>query len=156
MLSRALVAEAARRRDLAEVARLDPLHGFLQPLARADLRAGLHDPLYFFAAFTSCRPSQMLCETGFSTYTSLPACIAQIAASECQWFGVAIVTASMSLFASSHHGGVGLCLDHLVEARTYRVGGTIWACPHGLPRVKSLRGAPAGIAGGARHTSAAR
>src|SRR5438874_13710080 len=38
-----LVAEAARRGDLAEVARLDPLHGLAQPLAGADLRAGLND-----------------------------------------------------------------------------------------------------------------
>ena len=98
----ALVAEAARRGDLAEVARLHPLHRLAQPLAGADLRAGLHDAVVLLAPrSTSWRPSQTLWETGFSTYTSLPACIAQIAASECQWFGVAMVTASMSLLSSS-------------------------------------------------------
>src|SRR5262249_2438380 len=39
----------------------------------------------------------MLCEQGFSTYTSLPAWQAQIVISECQWFGVAIETASTFL-----------------------------------------------------------
>jgi hypothetical protein len=53
------------------------------------------------------------------------------------------------------HCGVGLCLDHLVESRQYRVGGTIWACPHELPVVKPLRGVPAGIAHGVRHASVA-
>ena len=28
------------------------------------------------------------------------------------------------------HCGVGLCLDHLIEAREYRVGGTFFGCPH--------------------------
>ncbi len=50
------------------------------------------------------------------------------------------------------HCGVGLCLDHLVEASKYRVGGTLWDCPHNLPAVKPLRSVPAGIAHGARHT----
>lgn len=54
------------------------------------------------------------------------------------------------------HCGVGLCLDHLFEASKYRVGGTLWDCPHNLPAVKPLRSVPAGIAHGARHTSAAR
>jgi hypothetical protein len=52
------------------------------------------------------------------------------------------------------HCGVGLCLDHLVEARDYRVGATMWGCPHPMPRVKPLRGVPAGIAAAARHRSA--
>jgi hypothetical protein len=52
------------------------------------------------------------------------------------------------------HCGVGLCLDHLVEANEYRVGGTIYACPHEIPRVRPLRGVPAGIAAAARHHSA--
>jgi hypothetical protein len=58
--------------------------------------------------------------------------------------------------ATCSHCGVGLCLDHLIEAGKYRVGGTLWACPHDLPALKPLRGVPAGIAEGARHTSAAR
>ena len=53
------------------------------------------------------------------------------------------------------HCGVGLCLDHLVEARAYRVGGTLYACPHELPTVKPLCGVPAGVAQSVRHTSAA-
>ena len=52
--------------------------------------------LYFLAASTALRPSETLWLTGFSTYTSLPAWQAQIAASECQWLGVAIETASIS------------------------------------------------------------
>ena len=63
---------------------------------------------------------------------------------------------TVSAVAVCDHCGVGLCLDHLIEARRYRVGGTIWACPHDLPAVKPLRGVPAGITEGARHTSAAR
>src|SRR6266513_2253226 len=38
------------------------------------------------ATCTMRRPSLMLWLTGFSTYTSLSACIAQIAANACQWF----------------------------------------------------------------------
>ena len=47
--------------------------------------------------------------------------------------------------------GVALCLDHLVEARDFRVGGTLFGCGHELPTPKPLRGVPAGIADGARH-----
>ena len=57
--------------------------------------------LYLRAAFTIWRPSHTLCETGFSTYTSLPACMAQMLASACQWLGVAMLMASMSLLSSS-------------------------------------------------------
>ncbi len=53
------------------------------------------------------------------------------------------------------HCGVGLCLDHLLEERAYRVGGTLYACPHELPAARPLRGVPAGIAASARHHSAA-
>lgn len=52
------------------------------------------------------------------------------------------------------HCGVGLCLDHLVEAHAFRVGGTLYACGHKVPRAKPLHGAPAGIAAAARHHSA--
>ncbi len=53
--------------------------------------------LYFSVASTILRPSNTVCEDGFSTYTCLPACSAQIVASACQWFGVAMMTASTSL-----------------------------------------------------------
>ena len=52
------------------------------------------------------------------------------------------------------HCGVGLCLDHLIEARAYRVAGTTFGCPHEVPRAKRLRGVPAGIAAAARHHTA--
>jgi hypothetical protein len=52
------------------------------------------------------------------------------------------------------HCGVGLCLDHLIETSGYRVGGTLYACSHVIPRVKPLRGVPAGIAASARHHTA--
>lgn len=58
--------------------------------------------------------------------------------------------------AMCEHCGVGLCLDHLVEAREYRVGGTLWGCPHDLPALKPLRGVPVGIADGVRQTSAVK
>lgn len=48
------------------------------------------------------------------------------------------------------HCGVGLCLDHLVEAAQYRVGGTLYGCAHELPALKPLRGVPAGISDGSR------
>ena len=51
------------------------------------------------------------------------------------------------------HCGVGLCLDHLVEAHEYSVGGSHYACPHELPRAKPLVGAPAGIAAAVHHVS---
>jgi hypothetical protein len=47
-----------------------------------------------------------LIESGFSTYTSLPACAARIPISECVWFGVAIDMASMSSRSSSRRKSV--------------------------------------------------
>lgn len=29
--------------------------------------------------------------------------------------------------------GVALCVKHLVEARAFRVGGTVYGCPHDVP-----------------------
>jgi hypothetical protein len=52
------------------------------------------------------------------------------------------------------HCGVGLCLDHMIEAREYRVGGTLYGCAHEVPRVQPLRGAPAGITEAKRHYTA--
>jgi len=52
------------------------------------------------------------------------------------------------------HCGVGLCLDHLVLARDYEVGGANFGCPHELPRTKPLSGVPAAIAEAAElHTA---
>ena len=52
------------------------------------------------------------------------------------------------------HCGVGLCVDHLIEAREFGVGGTRYGCPHELPQAKPLRGVPAGVAAAARHHTA--
>ncbi len=52
------------------------------------------------------------------------------------------------------HCEVGLCLDHLIEARAYCVGGTTYGCAHDLPRSKPLRGVHAGVAAAARHHTA--
>jgi len=62
--------------------------------------------LYFRAASMILHPSRMLCETGFSTYTSLPAWQAQIASRACQWSGVAITTASTSRRSRMWRGSV--------------------------------------------------
>ena len=43
------------------------------------------------ATSTMRRPSLTLWLTGFSTYTSLPACMAQMATRACQWLGVAVL-----------------------------------------------------------------
>jgi hypothetical protein len=52
------------------------------------------------------------------------------------------------------HCGVGLCLDHLVEARALRVGGTLYGCSHELPTPKELRYVPAVTAHDPRHVGA--
>ena len=54
-----------------------------------------------------------------------------------------------------HHCGVGLCLDHLAEAREFRVGGTLYGCGHEVPRSKPLRGVPAGLAAQPAHQTLA-
>ncbi|MGZ4380873.1 MAG: DUF2180 family protein [Gaiellaceae bacterium] len=53
-----------------------------------------------------------------------------------------------------HHCGVGLCLDHLIEAQNHRVGGTTYGCAHTMPNVRALRGVPEGITAAARHHTA--
>ncbi len=55
--------------------------------------------LYRRAALTIVRPSMMLCEIGFSQYTSLPAMQAVMNGMACQWSGVPTITASMSLLS---------------------------------------------------------
>src|SRR5258708_6837902 len=74
--------------------------------------------LYFCAAATSCRPSKILCEHGFSQYTSLPAWQAQMPMSECQWLGVAIEMASMDLSSSSLRTSVNAAGFRLPELST--------------------------------------
>jgi len=69
-------------------------------------------------------------------------------------FECAKVNDSVSAFGICHRCGVGLCLDHLVEAREHRVGGTIWGCPHQLPAVKALDPLSAGIAAARLHHTA--
>ena len=69
-------------------------------------------------------------------------------------FECAKVNDSIAAVAVCDHCGVGLCLDHLIEAHGFTVGGTHFACAHEIPTVKPLRGVPAGIAAAARHHSA--
>jgi hypothetical protein len=71
-------------------------------------------------------------------------------------FECAKVNDAMAAVGICDRCGVGLCLDHLIEARGFTVGATHYACPHEIPRVKRLRGVPAGIAAAARnHTTGA-
>jgi hypothetical protein len=51
---------------------------------------------------------------------------------------------SVAAVGMCRHCGVGLCLDHLSEARAYRVGGTLYDCGHRAPHAKPLRGVPTG------------
>jgi hypothetical protein len=69
-------------------------------------------------------------------------------------FECAKVSDSIAAVAVCHHCGVGLCLDHLIEANEFTVAGTHYTCPHQIPKVKPLRGMPAGIAAAARHHTA--
>ena len=70
-------------------------------------------------------------------------------------FECAKVNDSVVAVGLCQHCGVGLCLDHLIEAHSYTVAGTQFGCPHQIPQVKPLRGVPTGIAATARHHSAA-
>ena len=47
------------------------------------------------------------------------------------------------------HCGVGLCLDHLIEAQYHRLAWHHYACATQIPSMKPLRGVPAGIAAAA-------
>jgi len=53
------------------------------------------------AASIMSRPSRMLWEAGFSTYTCLPASQARMVAGACQWSGVAMTTASTDLLSNT-------------------------------------------------------
>jgi hypothetical protein len=70
-------------------------------------------------------------------------------------FECAKVNDTVAAVGLCQHCGVGLCLDHLIEASNYTVAGTHYACAHRIPHVKPLRGMPAGIAATARHHTAA-
>jgi hypothetical protein len=70
-------------------------------------------------------------------------------------FECAKVNDAVSAVAICQHCGVGLCLDHLIEAHEFVVGGTHYTCLHEVPQVKPLRGVPAGIAAASRHHTAA-
>ena len=69
-------------------------------------------------------------------------------------FECAVKGEAVAAVATCRHCGVGLCLDHLIDAHSYRVGGTTFGCPHEIPSVKPMRGMPAGIAAAARHHTA--
>jgi hypothetical protein len=77
-------------------ARMNSAAAARAPLERFCVPAWQSRPV-FSATCTIRRPSETLWLTGFSTYTCLPACMAQIAASACQWFGAAIETVSTDL-----------------------------------------------------------
>jgi hypothetical protein len=57
---------------------------------------------------------------------------------------------AVAAVATCRHCGVGLCLEHLAEAQAYRVGGTLFGCPHDL-RLAGRRGERARVAGGNGH-----
>lgn len=53
-----------------------------------------------------------------------------------------------SAVASCGHCQVGLCLEHLAEAQRYRVGGTLFGCPHDLSAASSRFGVAAAAGDG--------
>jgi hypothetical protein len=70
-------------------------------------------------------------------------------------FECAKVSDAVPAVGLCQHCGVGLCMEHLIEAHEASVGGTHYACLHEFPHGKQPRGVPARIAGAApRHTSA--
>ena len=52
--------------------------------------------------------------------------------------------------ASCGHCHVGLCLEHLAEAKRHRVGGTLFGCPHDLSVAAPRRVAAAVVQGDGR------
>ena len=66
-------------------------------------------------------------------------------------FECAKVDDDVPAVAVCRHCGAGLCLAHFAEARSYRVAGTTFGCPHELPRSGPSGGVPAGTAAAARH-----
>ena len=66
-------------------------------------------------------------------------------------FECAKVSDTVAAVGVCDHCGVGLCLDHLIEAHEFTVGAMHYACNHEIPHVKPMRGMPAGISAAARH-----
>ena len=69
-------------------------------------------------------------------------------------FECAKVNDSVAAVGICRHCGVGLCLDHVIEAHEHRIGGTIWGCPHQLPTVRTLDSVLTGIVAARRHHTA--
>ena len=57
---------------------------------------------------------------------------------------------SVPAVASCGRCHVGLCLEHLAEAQRYRVGGTLFGCPHDLSAASRVRLRPGALEGGGR------
>lgn len=74
-----LVAQTASEFHIADLARMDESNGFPHARIAAALRARLADLAMLASDLYDVRPSLTLWLTGFSTYTSLPASIAQMA-----------------------------------------------------------------------------
>lgn len=57
---------------------------------------------------------------------------------------------SVPAVASCGHCHVGLCVEHLAEAQRYRVGGTLFGCPHDLSARPQLPLQPRTVEGDGR------
>ncbi len=57
-------------------------------------------------------------------------------------FECAKVNDTVAAVGVCQHCGVGLCLDHLIEAHEFTVGGTHYACTHDIPRVRAAARRP--------------
>ena len=53
-------------------------------------------------------------------------------------FECAKVNDSIAAVGVCDHCGVGLCLDHLIEAHEFTVGGTHYACQHQIPHGEAV------------------
>src|SRR5579883_3118073 len=97
-----LITQAPGHVNIAQKAGLHLLHGLPDRRTRAALASMLANHLvlvyglYQLPAFPQIMRARFL-----DIYIFLPACAAHIPASECQWFGVAMETASRSLSSSS-------------------------------------------------------
>lgn len=70
-------------------------------------------------------------------------------------FECAKVNDTVAAVAVCQHCGVGLCLDHLIEANDFTLAGTRYACPHQIPRARPLPRVPDDIATAASRGTAA-
>ena len=92
-----LVAEAAGDGDFAELAVVEELHRLLQAGAAAALRAGLTDAVLFAGDFDDAAAFADVVADRLFDVDVLAVLQAQMAASECQWLGVAMEIASIFL-----------------------------------------------------------